>query len=82
MVMNLIQVRLPEKIISEIDLLVDKGYYETKSDAIREAIREFILEKQIGSLVNTGDSVKEIRKIRKILSQEKFDLDAINKLAD
>ncbi|MFC1690988.1 hypothetical protein ACFL0W_02295 [Nanoarchaeota archaeon] len=38
------------------------------------------LEKQIGSIPNTGDSVKEIRKIRKILSKEKFDLTEINKL--
>ncbi len=36
----------------------------------------------IGIIPNTGDSVKEIRIIRKQLSKERFDLDEINKLAD
>lgn len=36
------------------------------------------IEKQIGSVPNTGDSVKEIREIRKKLS--KIDLDEINTL--
>ena len=39
-----------------------------------------MLEKQIGSIPNTGDSVKEIREIRKKLSKEKFDLNELNKL--
>ncbi len=80
MAMDLIQVRLPQKIIFEIDSLVDNGYYETKSDVIRDAIRKFVLVKQIGSIANTGDSVKEIRAIRKKLSKNTFDLKEINSL--
>ncbi len=78
--MDLIQVRLPEKLIAEIDSLVNKGLYASKSDVIRDAIRRLILHKQIGSIPNTGDSVKEIREIRKKLSNEKFDVRQINKL--
>ena len=34
----------------------------------------------ISTIPNTGDSVQEIREIRKILSKEKFDLEEINNL--
>ena len=40
------------------------------------------LDKMIGIIPNNGDSVKEVRKIRKKLSKQKFDLDEINKLID
>lgn len=40
------------------------------------------VKRMVGILPNTGDSVKEIREIRKKLSKEKFDLNEINKLAD
>ena len=36
----------------------------------------------VGIISDTGDSVKEIRKIREKLSREKFNLEDINKLAD
>ena len=78
--MAVTQVRLPEGLITEIDKLVDKGFYTNKSDVIRDAIRKLVLEKQIGSIPNTGDSVKEVRDIRKKLSKEKFNLNEINQL--
>ena len=80
MTMSVTQVRLPEGLENELDTLVKRGIYTNKSDVIRDALRRLILEKQIGSIPNTGDSVKEIRDIRKKLSKEKFDLDKINKL--
>ena len=80
MEMAVTQVRLPEGLIIEIDKLVDKGFYTNKSDVIRDAIRKLVLEKQIGSIPNTGDSVKEVREIRKKLSKEKFNLNEINQL--
>ncbi|MCK4670003.1 MAG: ribbon-helix-helix protein, CopG family [Nanoarchaeota archaeon] len=80
MTMNVAQVRLPKGLMHEIDVLVDKGLYANKSDVVRDAIRKLVLEKQIGSIPNTGDSVKEIRVIRKKLSKEEVDLDKINKL--
>ena len=80
MAMELMQVRLPEKLIKEVDRFVKKGYYSTKSDVIRDAVRKLILEKMIGIIPNTGDSVKEVREIRKKFSEEKFDLKKLNRL--
>ena len=82
MTMSVTQVRLPEGLEKELDVLVKRGLYSNKSDAVRDAVRRLVLDKQIGSIPNTGDSVKEIREIRKKLSKEKFDLDKINKLAE
>ena len=78
--MAVTQVRLPEGLITEIDKLVDKGFYTNKSDVIRDAIRKLVLEKQIGSIPNTDGSAKEVREIRKKLSKEKFNLNEINQL--
>ena len=78
MTMVVAQVRLPSGLVKQVDALVEQGMYANKSDAIRDAIRRFMLEKQVGSVPNTGDSVKEVREIRKILSKQPFDLDEIN----
>ncbi len=78
MTMTITQVRLPEGLVNEVNILINKGFYTNKSDVVRDAIRRLILEQQVGSIKNTGDSVKEIREIRKKLSKEKFDLDEIN----
>ncbi len=80
MTMSLIQVRIPKGLESQIEDIVDKEHYSSKSDVIRDAIRRFVLHKQVGSIPNTGDSVKEVRKIRKMLSKEKFDIKKLNKL--
>jgi len=85
MTMSVTQVRLPKGLIKEVDMLVKQGFYTNKSDVIRDAVRKLVLEKQIGSIPNTGDSVKEIREIRKKLSKEiksYKDIEKINKLAD
>jgi len=70
MTMTTAQVRLPEGLMGEVDELVRKGLYTNKSEVIRDALRKLILERQIGSIPNTGDSVKEIRELRKKLSKE------------
>lgn len=80
MVMQMTQVRLTKGLIDRIDELVQRGYYPNKSDAIRDAVRRLVWEKEIGTIPNTGDSVQEIREIRKKLSKEKFDLKGINSL--
>jgi len=80
MTMTVTQVRLPQGLIEEVDKLVNRGIYTNKSDVVRDALRRLILEQQIGSVKNTGDSVKEIREIRKKLSKEKINLDEINRL--
>ncbi len=78
--MEVTQVRLPEGLVKEVDKLVQRGIYTNKSDVVRDALRKLILEQQVGSIKNTGDSVKEIREIRKKLSKQKIDLDEINNL--
>ena len=78
MSMSVTQVRLPDGLSKEIDTLVEKGLYSTKSDVVRDAVRKLILEKHVGSIPNKRNSVKEIRALRKQLSREKFDINAIN----
>jgi Arc/MetJ-type ribon-helix-helix transcriptional regulator len=80
MSMTTTQVRLPEGLVKEVDRLVDKGMYSNKSDVIRDAIRKLILEKQIGSIPNKGNSVMQVKRARKILSREKINLKEINAL--
>ena len=78
--MTVAQVRLPKGLINEVNKLVVKGIYANKSDVIRDAVRKLVLEKQVGSIPDTGNSVREIREIRKKLSKEKFDFNKINEL--
>lgn len=73
---------MPEGLLKKIDNLVEKGIYSNKSDVVRDAVRRLVLEKQIGSIPDTGDSVKEIRELRKRLSREKTDLKRINRLGE
>lgn len=85
MAMGVAQVRLPKAILEQVDALVESGDYASKSDVFREGIRKLIHDRihaQVGTIPNTGDSVKEIRAIRKKLSKEEFDIDKINSLID
>lgn len=80
--MEVAQVRLPKKLIEQVDLLVEEGFYASRSDALRDAVRKMDIKSMIGTIPNTGDSVKEVREIRKKLSKEKFNLEEINKLGE
>ena len=82
MVMDTIQVRLGPGLVRKIDALVDTGVYSSRSDVLRDAVRRLVLDKLIGIIPNEGDSVEQVRNLRKKLSKEKFDLDEINKLAE
>lgn len=79
MTMEVAQARLPDGLMKKVDSLVEKGEYSNRSDVIRDAVRK-LLEKQIGSIPNTGDSVKEVREIRKKLSKEVKSFKDIEKL--
>jgi hypothetical protein len=74
MAMELVQVRLPKKLIDAIEGYVDGEFYASRSDIIRDALRKFMLDKVIGSIPNTGDSVEEVRKIRRELSKKERNL--------
>ena len=82
MVMDTVQVRLSHGLVERIDDLVGTGLYANRSDAIRDAVRKLVLNQFVGIISDTGDSVTEIKELRKKLSQQKFDLKEINKLAE
>lgn len=82
MVMETLQVRLSPGLIEKIDRLVKTQMYSSRSDVMRDAVRRLVIDNLVGILPDTGDSVKEVRKIRKRLSKEKVNLKKINKLAD
>ncbi|MHA1618521.1 MAG: ribbon-helix-helix domain-containing protein [Promethearchaeota archaeon] len=42
--METLQIRLPKKIISKIDQLVKAGFYQNRSQILRQAVQKFILE--------------------------------------
>jgi len=42
--MEVVQVRLPKKLIDKIDEIVQKGYYQSRSEFIRSKLREIIGE--------------------------------------
>lgn len=80
MVMDTLQVRLSHGLVERIDSLVGSDIYANRSDVIRDAVRRFVWEKEVGSIVNKGDSVNQVREARKILSKQKIDLKEINNL--
>ena len=80
MAMQMTQVRLTKGLIKKVNQLVGRGYYANKSDAIRDAVRRLVWEKELGTLPDTGDSVKEVREIREKLTKQKFSLKEINSL--
>jgi Arc/MetJ-type ribon-helix-helix transcriptional regulator len=85
MVMDTVQIRLSQGLVEKIDDLVGTGIYASRSDVIRDAVRRLVLDKLVGIIPNTGDTIKEVREIRKKLSKEvkSFkDIEEINKLAD
>ena len=78
MVMDTFQIRMNSVLVKRIDSLVKTGIYTNRADVIRDAVRRFVWEKEIGSISNKGNAVKQIRKIRKQLSEQKFNLDELN----
>jgi Arc/MetJ-type ribon-helix-helix transcriptional regulator len=41
---EMLNIRLPDKIIRWLDSLVEQGIYSSRSEAIRDFLREFVLE--------------------------------------
>lgn len=80
MVMDTLQIRMNKELLKRIDSLVKTGIYSNRSDVIRDSVRRFVWEKEVGSISKKGNSVNEIRKIRNKLSNEPINLDEINNL--
>ena len=56
--MKVISLRLPDKLIEEIDELVSSGMYANRTEALREAARN-LLKSQIGSLKGSPKQVSK-----------------------
>jgi len=41
---TMLNIRLPDEIINWLDSLVEKGIYNSRSEAVRDFIRDFVLE--------------------------------------
>lgn len=80
MVMDTLQIRLGHGLIERVDSLVKTGIYSNRSDVIRDAVRRFVWENEVGTIKNRGDSVKQVRKARADLSKQKIDLDEVNSI--
>lgn len=64
MTMKLIQVRLPEAVIKDINKIVKTGYYSTKSELIRDSIRR-LLQRRPKLIDNTPTQSGKIPQIKK-----------------
>ena len=84
MTMDTIQIRMSHEMVKLIDKKVEKGIYPSRGEAVRDAVRKNVIDwdKEVGTIKNTGNSVEEIRRARKILSAQPIDLDEINALMD
>jgi Arc/MetJ-type ribon-helix-helix transcriptional regulator len=78
--METMQIRMNEQSIKEVDRIVKSGFYANRADVIRDAVRRFIFESQIGTIKNNSNSIKEIKKTREKLSKERINLQEINNL--
>ncbi|MFW9792681.1 MAG: ribbon-helix-helix domain-containing protein [Candidatus Thorarchaeota archaeon] len=58
--MRLIAVHLPEKIVEDIQRLVDKGLYPNRSEAIRNAIRDLLKRELWESNMNKTGRMSEV----------------------
>jgi Arc/MetJ-type ribon-helix-helix transcriptional regulator len=47
----LLRVRLPELLVQELDNLVAKGYFQSRSEAVAEAIRRLLLAYSVSSRI-------------------------------
>ena len=80
MVMDTLQVRINKELLKRIDSLVKSGIYSNRADVIRDAVRRFVWEKEVGSISPKGRATEQARKARNKLSKEKINLEEINRL--
>jgi Arc/MetJ-type ribon-helix-helix transcriptional regulator len=72
-----LSLRLPKKRLEEIDSLVEAGFYKSRNEAMRDAVRRLIKSKRVslalslkGEPFNPDKVMKELRKIRGELWQK------------
>jgi len=82
MVMDTVQIRMNKELIKRIDKLIKKGFYSNRAEVIRDAVRRFMWEKEVGSIEYIGPSVELIREARKQLGKEITSYEDLEKLND
>ncbi len=70
--METLQIRMPEEQIDEIDLLVKKGIYASRSEAIRTMIKEFESIKETIEVFSDPKLVRDIKQGLKELKESKI----------
>jgi len=80
MVMDTLQIRMNRQLVKLVDSLVKTGIYANRADVIRDAVRRFVWEKEVGSISRKGKSLEITRKAREKLSRGKINLKEINNL--
>jgi len=78
MVMDTLQIRMNKGLLKRIDSIIKSEVYSNRAEVIRDAVRRFVWEKEAGSVNFKGNSVEQVRKIRKKLSKEKFNIKELN----
>ena len=79
--MDTLQIRMNKELLKRVDSLVKTGIYSNRSEVIRDSVRRFVWEKEVGTIKHNGrNSVEEIRGIRNKLSKEKININEINNL--
>ena len=68
------------QLVKLVDSLVKTGIYANRADVIRDAVRRFVWEKEVGSISRKGKSLEITRKAREKLSRGKINLKEINNL--
>ena len=77
--MDTLQIRMNKELLKRIDSMVKSGIYSNRSEVIRDSVRRFVWEREVGSIKNDNkNSVEEIREIRNKLSKEPIDIDEMN----
>ena len=74
------QVRIPKGLVKEMDQLISNGYYSSKSDLIRDAIRKIVFFEQISSISDNSNSVEQVRAARNNLSRKNTSIEELNSL--
>lgn len=80
MVMDTLQIRLNSALVKKVDSLVEDGYYSSRSELVRDAVRRFVWVNELGTISLSGKSVQQVRKARTKLSKQSIDLDDVNSL--
>jgi len=59
MVMKTLQIRIPKEHLIVLDKLVNKKIYPNRSEAVRDAVRKYVIEEfENKRIMNIGEKVK------------------------